>query len=123
MWLILQSIHEGTRWANRLALERRLILLKMGTDKSMQEHINKVNKTVDKLTSVGVPIKETFRIIILLASLPDLYKHMITSIESRLDEDGLKKEATPEVLAYVTKRLLKPDELSWMESGEMMLHC
>ena len=89
----------------------------------MQEHINKVNKTVDKLTSVGVPIKETFRIIILLASLPDLYKHMITSIESRLDEDGLKKEATPEVLAYVTKRLLKPDELSWMESGEMMLHC
>ena len=51
----------------------------------MQMHINKLRELVQQLTAVGASIDEQDQIIVLLKSLPEEYKMMVTALKSQGD--------------------------------------
>jgi hypothetical protein len=44
------------------------------------EHLNKFNMLKTQLLNFGVKIKEEDKVILLLASLPPLYDHLVTTL-------------------------------------------
>jgi hypothetical protein len=108
IWEILKNAHEGVGWANRIALQRKLLTTKKDETTSMQSHVNEIGEIADRLTNLGITINEDTRIIAILASLPKSFENVLTAIESVLD--GMAPTSTPaENLEYVIKRLINEE--------------
>ena len=53
-------------------------MMPKGTD--FMEHLNKFNMMITQLSTVGETITEVDRTLLLLASLPDSYNHLVTTL-------------------------------------------
>ena len=85
------------KWANKLALQRKLYNLKLKDEQSTQKHVKMLTEIFDELSIIGDPLDEENQVVHLLASLPESYDMLVTALE-----------ASPEVpkLEIVTERLL-----------------
>ena len=86
-WEKLKRIHERANLSSKLFLLRKLYSIKFNESKNMQEHIKDVMQLSEKLTSIGEPIKETHLGAILLCSLPPSYDVLVTSLESKNEDE------------------------------------
>jgi hypothetical protein len=92
------------------------------THQSMQAHLNEFNKLDQSLQDVNIELNDMLRMTVLLASLPPSYEHIVSAIETYIeehsndielmeDEDGNEIEVRkgPD-FDYVTRRLLNEEK-------------
>ena len=65
---------------NRLYLKKQLLELKINKQIDVRDHINKFNKCIIQLLSIGIRIDEANQVIILLASLTKLHETVVTTL-------------------------------------------
>ena len=110
VWKKLQDSFQKKTWANKLKLKKRLYGLKLAEGGDLQAHLKSLVELFDALAVVGDAIQEEDRVINLLASLPEKYDTIVTTLET-LDQ-------VPSWSA-VTERLMHEDEKKkGVEDGE-----
>ena len=97
VWKLLSGQFQKATWANRLALRRRLHLLRLKEGESVQDHIKAITEIFNELSMIGDEVKVEDKVVCLLASLPDSFDMLVTALE-----------ACPEVpeMGTVVERLL-----------------
>ena len=81
VWKKLQDQFQKMTWANRLALRRRLHSLRLKDGESVQEHIKVMTELFSELAIVGDKIQDEYRVVYLLASLPDSFDTLVTALK------------------------------------------
>ena len=101
VWTKLQDVFQKKSWSNKLRLKKKLYNLKLADNGSMQEHLKSFVELFDALAVAGETIKDEDRVISLLASLPERYDTLVTTLETL--------DAVPSWEA-VTERLLREEQ-------------
>ena len=103
----LQDVFQKKSWSNKLRLKKKLYNLKLAENGSMQEHLKSYVELFDALAVAGETIKDEDRVISLLASLPERYDTLVTTLETL--------DAVPSWEA-VTERLLRESRRGKMKA-------
>ena len=102
VWKKLQDQFQKKTWANKLALRRRLHSLQLKDGASVQDHIKSMTELFNELATVGDAIDEEYRVVYLLASLPDSFNTLVTALEA--NEDVPKMEVVTERLIHTERK-------------------
>lgn len=86
MWQTLQKLYEDTGLKRKIGLLRDLIQCRLEDCDDIQDFIDKIKSTANKLTGIGFDISDEWLGAILLAGLTDEYGPMIMTIESNNQE-------------------------------------
>lgn len=88
MWDALKDYHEKNTLTNRVFLMRSICLLKLAEGGDAKAHINKMTDLFTKLRDIGEEtLSDKWSAAMLLSSLPDSYDALITSLESRREDE------------------------------------
>ena len=68
-------------WVNHLNLRHKLHFLRMKDGESVQDHVKTMVETFSELSIVGDAIKDEYRDVYLLASLPESFYTLVTALE------------------------------------------
>ena len=101
VWKKLEDVFYKKTWSNKLRLRKKLYGLKLAENGDLQEHLKNMVEIFDGLAAVESPIEEEDKVICLLASLPDKYDTLVTTLETL--------ENVP-TWGAVTERLLREEE-------------
>lgn len=84
-WNALQEFHEKSTIVNKMTLMRNMFDTKMTESTSIEEHIEEMSNYFQKLHNLGVTAfnNDDIKTAILLSSLPESYRTLVTSLESR----------------------------------------
>lgn len=82
MWETLHSLYEDTGLTRKIGLLRSLIQCRLDECSSMQDFIDKIKSTSNKLVGIGFDISDEWIGAILLAGLSEDFKPMIMSVEA-----------------------------------------
>ena len=82
VWKKLSTQFQKKTWANKLALHRRLHLLRL-KGQSVQDHIKAITEIFNELSVIGDKINDEDRVVYLLASLSDSYEMLVTALEAK----------------------------------------
>lgn len=84
-WDALQDFHMKSTIVNKITLMRQMFDSKMSDNISIEEHIETISSYLQKLNGLGVTAfnDEDVKCAILLSSLPEKFRTLITSLESR----------------------------------------
>lgn len=85
-WQTLQKLYEDNGLSRKIGLLRSLIQCRLEDCDNMQDFIDKIKSTANKLTGIGFDISDEWLGAILLAGLTDEYAPMIMTIESNNQE-------------------------------------
>ena len=97
VWRVLSEQFQCKTWANKLELKRKLFLLRLAEGESVQDHIKIMTEICDELSAIGERVSDEDRVVYLLASLPESYGVLVTTLEASADVPSL---------AVVRERLL-----------------
>lgn len=86
VWKALEDYHQKSSESSIVHLYRTLCRMRLSEDGDMEDHINNVQDTVNRLNVLGEEIRDKFAAAILLESLPDSYDPLVTMLEER--EEG-----------------------------------
>lgn len=88
MWDALKDYHEKNTLTNRVFLMRSICSLKLAEGGDAKAHINKLTDLFTKLRDIGEEmLSDRWSAAMLLSSLPDSYDALITSLESRREDE------------------------------------
>lgn len=107
-WKNLVAQYEVKNLNNKLYLRKKFFTVKMSEGEGMAAHINKVVGLADQLSGIGAPVSSEDIVMTILASLPESYEYLITTLESRADEL---------TIPFIKARLLQ-EEAKRVESGK-----
>lgn len=82
VWDNLKKLFDDKGTSRKTALLKKLITIKLDESESMQDYIDKVASTANKLTGIGFAITDEWLGAILLAGLTDDYRPFIMGIEA-----------------------------------------
>ena len=82
VWKTLQDTYQKKTWSNKLRLKKKLYRQQLTDGGNLQEHLKSLVEIFDSLAVMGDPVKEEDRVICLLASLPEKYDTMVTTLET-----------------------------------------
>ena len=94
VWKKLADQFEKKTWATRLDLRRKIHLLRLKEGDSAQENIKVITELFDALSVAGETISEEDRVVYLLASLPETYNVLVTTLEAHADVPKLEVVST-----------------------------
>ena len=80
IWKKLESLSMTKPLTNKLFMKKKLFRLMMPEGSDFMEHLNKFNIMITQLSTVGETITEVDRALLLLASLPDSYDYLVTTL-------------------------------------------
>lgn len=80
IWKKLESLYMGKNMTNKLYVKKQLYGLQMQEGADLLEHFNDFNSLITQLSNFGVKFEEEDKAILLLASLPDSYDHLVTTL-------------------------------------------
>lgn len=85
MWDTLKDFHEKSTVVNKMKLMRNMFDANMKDKHSIEDHIASISGYLQKLNGSGVTAfnDESIKTAVLLSSLPDSYRTIITSLEAR----------------------------------------
>lgn len=85
MWKSLREFHENSTIVNKMTLMRNMFDSKMSDSTSIEEHIAEISNYLQKLNGLGVTAfnDETIKSAVLLSSLPESYRTLVTTLEAR----------------------------------------
>ena len=98
VWKKLRDHFQKKTWANKLELRRKLYALRLKDGESVQEHIKRMTEIFEELSVIDDPVSDDDRVVHLLASLPDSFDMLVTTLEAN-------SETVPR-MEIVTERLL-----------------
>ena len=81
VWKRLEEQFQRKTWANKLHLRRKLFSLRLKEGGCMSQHIKALTEIFDELSVIGDIVSEEDKVVYLLASLPDSYNMLVTSLE------------------------------------------
>ncbi len=87
MWNILRDYHQRRTLSTKLRLLRKLMKMKLPEGGKMPDHLNEVGSLIDKLEDVGETLSNHLSVALILASLPESYDNLITSLETSKEDD------------------------------------
>ena len=82
VWEKLRDTYQKKSWANKLRLKRRLYNMKLKPSESLQQHLKNFIEIFDELAVIGEALAEEDKVISLLASLPDTFSVLVTTLEA-----------------------------------------
>ena len=85
VWEKLQNQFEKKSWSNKLYLRRKLHTIRLVDGGSVQDHIKQMMDIFDELARIGDPLNEEYKVIYLLASLPESYNILVTALEASIE--------------------------------------
>lgn len=100
IWLVLESVHRAAGFATSLALRRKFLTLKKGSE-SMQAWIGKIQALGFRMEQAGIIVNDQDKILALTMGLPATYDAVIINFDST-PTDQL-------TLAHVISRLLNEE--------------
>lgn len=100
VWTTLQNVFMKKTWSNKLRLKKKLYNLKLIPGGNLQEHLKEFVELFGELAVIDSALEEEDRVITLLASLPDNFSTIVTTLEAL--------DAVP-TWDVVTERLLHED--------------
>ncbi len=100
-------------WANKLHLRRKLFSLRLKESGCMSQHVKVLTEIFDELTVIRDIVSEEDKVVYLLASLPDSYNMLVTSLE--VQETVLKWNVATERLLH---EKIKMKEKTQNQNGE-----
>lgn len=87
-WEALKKFHEKATLVNKITLMRNLWMLKLSETTDPQIHIEAMTNLFQKLVDLGEKdLSESWKVVILLSSLPESYNTLITALEARNDDE------------------------------------
>ena len=90
VWKTLSEQYQKKTWTNHLNLRRRLHSLKLKDGESVQSHVKEMTEIFNELAIVGDTIEDDDRVVYLLASLPESYDVLVTTLEANETVPGMK---------------------------------
>lgn len=117
-WKALQEAHEKDTITNKISLYKRIALHRMIENTSMEDHLNEMMNLFQKLSDLGAPASDEWKIGMIFTSLPSTYSTLITALEAR-DEKDLK-------LSLVQSKLLdeymrqQESNSSWNDTEKLL---
>ena len=101
IWKKLKDTFQRKTWSNKLRLRKKLYAMKLTEDGELQEHLKVLTELFDELAVTGAAIEDEDKTIHLLASLPEKFDTIVTTLEA-FD--------TVPAWEAVTERLLREEE-------------
>jgi transposase InsO family protein len=86
-WDKLERHYERKGLANKLFLRRKLFTTQMKPGDNIEKHVNQLKEIAEELEAIRSPVSEEDLVLVILGSLPEAYNSLITSLESRADEN------------------------------------
>lgn len=90
IWNTLKRMYEDKGLARKIGLLRNLISIRLESCTNMQDYVDKIVSTSNKLTGVGFDISDEWMGAILLAGLSEDYRPLILGIEASEKKISLK---------------------------------
>ena len=93
MWLALKSAFEDNGLSREIGLLRRLCSIWLNDCKSVEDYVDQLMSTAQKLDEMGFNVEDRWLVGLLLKGLPEEYDPMVMSIENcgkRLTADEVK---------------------------------
>jgi hypothetical protein len=103
IWQKLESLYMAKNLTNKLYVKKQLYGLQMEENTDLLEHLNKFNMLNTQLLNFGVKIGEEDKAILLLASLPPSYNHLVTTLLYGKETLAFE-EVTGSLLSHETRR-------------------
>jgi hypothetical protein len=103
IWQKLESLYMAKNLTNKLYVKKQLYGLQMEENTDLLEHLNKFNMLNTQLLNFGVKIEEEDKAILLLASLPSSYDHLVTTLLYGKETLAFE-EVTGSLLSHETRR-------------------
>jgi len=100
VWNRLQGQFQKKSWVNKLELRKRLYSLKLKTGDSVKDHLKQMVEIFNSLNVIGDAIDDEYKVVHLLASLPDEYGMLVTALQANADVPAWE---------IVTERLIQED--------------
>lgn len=124
-WDALQEFHMKSTIVNKVTLMRQLFETKMNDTTSIEDHIELMSSYLQKLNGLGVTAfnEEDVKCAILLSSLPEKFRTLITSLETR---DNLTWSIVTSKLLDESKHTSKnetDEKLLKVRAGNSQLFC
>ena len=101
VWGKLQDSYQKRTWVNKLSPKKKLYRQQLAEGGDRQGHLKSMVEIFDSLAVVGDAVNEEDRVICLLASLPEKYDTLVTTLETLDNVPGW---------GAVTERLLRQEE-------------
>lgn len=86
-WEALKNYHQKATLSSKVFLLKRICRMTVTEDGDVEAHISQMQDLVNRLIGLGEILKDNMVAALMLASLPDSYGTLITSLESRPEED------------------------------------
>jgi hypothetical protein len=99
IWKKLEGLYMRKNLTNKLYVKKQIYSLQTKDDSDLLEHLNAFNMLITKLTNFGVNLEEEDKAILLLASLPTSFNHLVTTLMYGKDTLELK-EVTSALLSH-----------------------
>ena len=87
---VLSSIYEKPFANNKVHLMKKLFNLKMSENSAVAKHLNNLNTIISQLSTVEINFDEEIQALIVLASLPNSWEAIRTSVSNFEGKDKLK---------------------------------
>ena len=86
-WKSIKDHHQKDSLAYKGTLYKRLNQMRLSEGGDLESHLNEMEDLFSKLSSLGRPLEEDLKVIMVIASLPDSYSVLTTALEARADAD------------------------------------
>lgn len=86
-WLALQEVHEKDTMTNKISLYKRIALHRMKEKATMEDHLNQMMNLFQRLSDLGAPANDDWKIGMIFTSLPSSYSTLVTALEARDERD------------------------------------
>jgi hypothetical protein len=82
MWEALEKQHLDRGLTNRLFSMRRFFICQMGSNETMEQHVDKLSRMVQEFDAIKAKVPLEVKAMVLLMNLPNSYKLLVMSLES-----------------------------------------
>lgn len=116
VWKTLRDYHQKGTLTNKVSILKMICRLQLNENESMEKHLYKLDELFQRFANIGGTFEESFRVAIVLSSLPESYNSLTTALEARneseltlslvkskLMDEFMKRKQTPLPDSYVLK--------------------
>lgn len=86
-WDALKNHHEKNTLTNKVSIMRRICSAKLKESGDIESHLAELTNWFQKLTDLGDQLVDSWKIAMILSSLPESYDGLVTALEARSEED------------------------------------